>query len=324
VRDSATVKLSLDADGVADGSNFTLADEIPGDAEGERVWPVQFAAGTIAPRAVGEYTLAGDELSFRWAETAAAGDEALADLALTVNVDGVVKQLNQRTPEAVAPLKLSVESGAVSTTAKIEAPPPNAKLYLSLAAQDEAFPAHTLQPAEPVLVGEEVDVIFGEATDPYRLALRVSLVENGAGGMRIESRPMLQAIDAGQKWDYFRPKAVLQTLAQLKQQESLIDAQLQQLSQRFRRNAVQLQQATELYNRQAAGLQTRILSLEQMHTLCEELNASGTLHYRVFAKLGEREVDLADSTLGITLPAGDDEASGDDPGAIVGPPTGEE
>lgn len=323
IKDPGTVNLKLDTVGMsASGGNYQLQSAVEGLAPGERMWPVGYTAADGTTRAVGEYTLADGELGFRWAESAQSIDEVLANSALDVSFDDRKVSINQRAPDAVAPLKLAVDIGAITTAEKLESPPPHAKLYLALDGQNDDFPAHQLQPAEPVVAGQDVDLIFGEATDPYRLAMRVSLVENGAGGIRLEARPMFQAIDQGQKWDYFRPKSVLQTLAQLKQQESLLDARLQQLQQRFGRNGAQLQQATELYNRQATELQTRILVLEKLNVLCEELNASGVLNYRVFAKVGEREVDLVDSSLGITIPvATPAEPPADDPSAIVGPPT---
>jgi hypothetical protein len=97
--------------------------------------------------------------------------------------------------------------------------------------------------------------------------------------------------------------------------------QLVQLQERYGRNPLQLQQAMELYNRQATEIQNRVLALEKIHVLCEELNKTGALNYRLFTKVGEREVDLVDSSLGITVPVSEPAEPDDDAGEIVGPPT---
>jgi hypothetical protein len=324
LKDAETIQLKLETKGVPNARSFVLGDGVAGSAPGERLWPIEHRAADGAIRAVGEYIVAGDELRFRWADSAQASDEALANAALAVTVGDDVVLVNQRSPEVAAPLKLAVNSGAISTSTTIEARPPEAKIYFAVDRQDKEFPPHLLQPSEPVEVDGQIDIVFGEATDPYRLAMRVAVVENSTGTLRIEARPMIHTAGKGEKWDYFRPKSVLQTLAQLKQQEALIDAQLTQMQERSRRNSLQLQQATELYNRQAAELQTGILTIEKLHALCEELNEQGKLHYRVFAKFGDREVELLDSSLGITLPVAEKPAetppSDDDASAIVGPP----
>lgn len=192
---------------------------------------------------------------------------------------------------------------------------------MSVDEPEDAFPEHQWNPGSTIAEGQHADMIFGDQEDPFQLALRIS-IEESAAGVKVAARPMFRQAGEGATWSYFRPKAAAETLTQLQSQMTLLDTQMEQARRRLRRNKAGLQQATDAYNRQASALQSQIAGLQKINSLCQEMHNKAQLHFRVFSKVGEDEVDLlktAESSQPEQPPGESSALPDDDPNGVGAP-----
>ncbi|MCA9267154.1 MAG: hypothetical protein KDA41_01720 [Planctomycetales bacterium] len=268
----------------------------PPDDTAPRVWRLDYTDAAGATEPVAEYSWADGELNFRWLPGAGpASAEILKNRNLHIVAGDHSAALAQRLPDAVGPLAVKFDSGAVGANVTLAPPPGAAKLVLQVDALDEAFGPHRWSPAARVEAGDEADLILGGEQDPYQLALRFSFEATGPERVRVEYRPMLRAAGSA-KWDYFRPKSAAVELAQLQQQETLLATQLSQLPQQFRRNPAGFAQASDALNRQSLAVRSRIDTLESLSRVCQAVQDKATISFRVLAVSGGEEIELVAAT----------------------------
>jgi len=314
VDDPQQVQLEIVAHPLAGGSGrFELAPADDAASSAARAWNVRHVADGTPPTEVGQYRLADGELSFEWSP-AAQEDERYAQLEnypLQITAGEETATIAQRVAEELSPITVKVDAGAVRANVPIDNPPENAELMVSVDDLSEEFGEHAWDPADAIEVGKTTHLRFGSEADPFQLALRITAEQAGPNQVRIETRPMFREGNS-RKWDYFRPEKAAQTLAALEQQQAAMDAQYQQIQRRFRNNEAARQQAAALHNRRSAALLESIAALQRIDERCQALQDKAQLHFRLYARTGDEEIDLARTTKSETTSA-PDEASADAP-----------
>lgn len=298
---SKSVSLKLPAAALAGGSGrYDLLPRSAGEETvedgGPQLWDVQHTSAAGQSNIVGAYELDDGELSFAWSPRATAEEMTqLQNRPLEISAGEFAATISQRTPSEMPPLVVRVDSGAIGSTAAIESPPENADIYLAVDEFGSEFPAHQWEPANTIRVGKETDLRFGTPEDTYQLALRFTAEPAGPNKVRIEARPMFRE-GSTQKWDYFRPKATAQMLARLQAEESLIDTQMEQIRQRYRRNPTALQQYSAALNQKSSVLQARIANLQRISDDCQAMQDKAQVHFRLYAQDGDTQIDLVQTT----------------------------
>ena len=266
------------------------------DENAPRVWEVQHQSDGGEPKHVGEYTLADGELSFAWSPEADPEQFAqLENQPLKITAGEETTTIAQRVADDVAPITVQVDAGAVGTTVAIDNPPEQARVAIAIDELGDEFGDYFWEGESMIAVGKSSMLRFGDENDRFQFALQVSAEEAGPNRVRIETRPMFRP-STTKKWDYFRPRKMSEALASFQQQQTLLDAQFQQLQDRYRRNPVALEQATALHNQQSAALLENIANLQRINDRCQELQDQAQLHFRVIADNGEESIDLVRTT----------------------------
>jgi hypothetical protein len=305
LEDSQNLRLSLPR-GTLPGSpgTFSLqpakrtpADPASPDAAAPQTWEVQYSADGAAPQTVGEYSLADGELSFRWleeaAEAGAATDPAalyaLRNLPLEIAAGEHKATLAQRAPRSIPAVPVKLKT--ITTSAAIDAPPENARLFLDVEELAAPFPESTWPEGDVIREGKEARVVFGDGSEPYQMSLHFAFEREEDDRVRIDVHPMIRSTTT-QKWNYFSSKNAEDELLQLKRGELALDADLARLKQQLRGNPALYQQAAAENNRQAALLQKGVASLEKIRTQWKAIDEAGSVGFRVYANSGGQEIDL--------------------------------
>ena len=292
VADVSAVRLQLPSGQPAGGSGrFKLT---PRDASGasSKTWDVQHVADGADATTVGQYTLADGELMFAWSPDAdPLAKQRLENQPLQIIAGDEVATIAQREPKQAEPIVVKVDAGAIGATVSIDHPPENAELVVAIDDLSEEFGEYAWEPSNSVGVGKSTTLRFGAEEDAFQLALQVSAEGAGPNRYRIEARPMFRS-SGTMRWDYFRPKQAAEALVALQQQQGLLDAQMQEIQRRFRRDPAARDQATALHNQQSAVLLERIANLERISARCLELQDKAELHFRIYADTGEGEIEL--------------------------------
>lgn len=274
----------VDGSGGRGSSAFKLS---PAPAPAKTTWLVEAVEGESAGK-IGEVKLEKNELQFAWSpniDPAKAGPLRNAKLWLAVGAER--KAISLRKPIEVEPLLFAIEP--VQIRHQIPGLPDASDIGLEFLG-DEGAPRHRFEPAK-VHGSKEADVVFTSDTNSKLLVFRIQLSRPGAGQMKIDTRTMAVA---GLKLIAFKAANIEKELTLIRQHKVNSTEQFLQFQQANRRNRALVDQGKILHDKEMAAADQQIVALDQLASIAAE-DKQAKFHYRLFARVGNDEVELARS-----------------------------